>query len=516
MSTTAIDPLPCDIYARQSQGSDRSTDEQLDLGRARAEAEGWPVHAEYTDPVSASRHAAKARKDWPRLLADIQHDRARVVWLWESSRGDRRASTWLAFLEDCRDRRVRIYVETHGRLYDMANPRDWRVLAEDGTDNEYESEKTALRVRRALAANAADGKVHGKVTYGYRRIWELSARGKRVLVRQEPDPEHAPVVRWIFEQIAAGESLRAIAARLNADGVPTPGRALGRQRAAERWGTSTVRDIALNLAYIGKRVHDPEGSKHGRRVPGPDAGVYDAEWPALVDETTFYAARRVLLDPKRTTTRPGRARHLLSLIARCGVCGGPLTVAYPKNTGRVPVYNCRDRNCVSIDQATLDEHVTVKLLAWLAKEPNWERLTAAGPSQDAELEQARAALAGLETDYDETVALFQARKISPAAFAAVEPGKLADLEAARNRVAELETPPELAWLRGGPAEDVAARWLDAPLPAQRATIRALADVTVGRSPVPGHRVEAARRTVVEWTHGEPLASSGVQVTSLPA
>ena len=33
------------IYGRQSLGKDRSIDQQLDLGRHRADAEGWTVHA---------------------------------------------------------------------------------------------------------------------------------------------------------------------------------------------------------------------------------------------------------------------------------------------------------------------------------------------------------------------------------------------------------------------------------------------------------------------------------------
>ena len=107
----------------------------------------------------------------------MEAGRADTIWLWESPRGDRRASTWLALLEECRESGVRIYVETHGRLYDMANPRDWRNLAEDGTDNEYESEKISLRSRRSAAARAAAGKPVGRAPYGYHRRYELTRPG---------------------------------------------------------------------------------------------------------------------------------------------------------------------------------------------------------------------------------------------------------------------------------------------------------------------------------------------------
>ena len=163
----------CLIYGRQSMGKDTSITEQLDLGRDRADTEGWTVHAVYDDPVSASRHTRKTRKDWPLLLADINAGRAGVLWLWESSRGDRKLSTWARLLEDCREHGVRIYVETHGRLYDMANARDWRTLAEDGTDSEYESAKTSQRTTRSAVKRAKAGRPVGHAPYGYTRWYEL-------------------------------------------------------------------------------------------------------------------------------------------------------------------------------------------------------------------------------------------------------------------------------------------------------------------------------------------------------
>lgn len=492
------------IYGRQSLGNGASISEQLDLGRKRAAEQGWPVRAVYSDKVSASRHTRKIRTDWPKLLADINAGRGGVLWLWESSRGDRKLSTWAALLDDCRDHGTRIWVETHGRLYDMASPRDYRTLAEDGVDSAYESDKTSQRTTRSAASRAAAGLPVGKAPYGYERRYELTPAGKRVLLGQFPHPAEAPVVAGIIAAVAARDSLRAIAARLNERGVPT--------RTGAAWSTTQVRGVALNLAYIGKRVHAP-GRRGSRAVPGPDAAVYDATWPPLVGEELFYAARAVLLDPARTVTRPGKAKHLLSMIAACEACGGPLAVTYRLRAGKRPAYACRNRNCVAVDQADLDDYVTAELLAWAAKPGNWKRLVAAGPSADAGLVTARAELAAIEADYAETVDLFTKRKISPAAFAAAEPGKLADLGKAKARVNELGTPGPLRWLvHGGPA-DLAARWQDAPVAARREVVRAVAEVTVSRSTVAGHRVPAAQRTRIEWIH-QPGPGTGAALWPL--
>ena len=495
MTNAQLDAL---LYGRQSQHKDRSIAEQLDLGRARADDEGWSVIGTYQDGVSASRHAAKKRDQWPELLARIDGGQGDVLWLWESSRGDRKLSTWARLLEDCRDRAVRIYVETHGRLYDMANSRDWRTLADDGVDNEAETNKTSERVLRAMTANATAGKVHGRIPYGYRREYKIE-RGERVLAGQVPDEIETPVVVGIYADIEAGVPLLAITRRLNAQGVPT--------RTGAKWSMTQVRTIAMNRAYIGQRVHDPQGRQGGLRRPGPSAAWYPAAWPPLVGEDVFWAVQRILTDPARVTTRPGKAKHLLSMIARCAHCESPLSVTYRRRGG--PHYICR-RSCVLIGQAGLDEHVTAYVLAYVAKPEVWRRLVAAGPTDDAGLSAARGELAAIQAHYDGLLGELRHRRMTAGAFTAVEPGVLADLDAAAKRVKELEAPPALRWLADadGPI-DLADRWEAAPVAARRDAIRKLARVTVRRSPQRGPvRVPAGQRTRIEWITGEPLAASG--------
>jgi hypothetical protein len=54
---------------------------------------------------------------------------------------------------------------------------------------------------------------------------------------------------------ASGEySLRALAAALNADGIPTPSVARGRKRSSASWTVTTVRNILTNERYLGCHV----------------------------------------------------------------------------------------------------------------------------------------------------------------------------------------------------------------------------------------------------------------------
>ena len=61
-----------------------------------------------------------------------------------------------------------------------------------------------------------DGRVAAGLAYGYSVV-----PGKKGLNRQVV-PEHAAIVRRIFDDYADGLSPRRIAAALNAEGIPSP------------------------------------------------------------------------------------------------------------------------------------------------------------------------------------------------------------------------------------------------------------------------------------------------------
>ncbi|WP_373458732.1 recombinase family protein [Pseudarthrobacter sulfonivorans] len=128
---------------------------------------GWGCHPEpYRDnDRSASRYSKQAREGVARLMIDLEEDTfgAGALGLWESSRGSRRTGEWVDPIELCEMRGIRIWVTTHGRLYDPANARDRRSLLEDAVDSEYESAKTsttstryALQRREGPAARKED------------------------------------------------------------------------------------------------------------------------------------------------------------------------------------------------------------------------------------------------------------------------------------------------------------------------------------------------------------------------
>jgi len=479
------------------RGRLESPAEQHDVNQRHAGENGWTLGEAYAEDaaVSASRYSRKARDAFGRLVADIEGGAfgADILMIWESSRGSRRVSEWARLIDACADAGVCIYVTSHGRLYDPRKGRDRRSLHEDATDSEYESDKLSERASRTTAARAAAGKAHGKVPYGYRRVYHPVTRE---LVRQEPDPDEAPVVRELFARLAAGGSFKGIARDFGERGLTTRGSAKFPPRP---FSPEHLRSMALNVTYAGKRTHRPNGTA---RRPGSLDGAVDGTWPPLVDDVTFAKVHALLTDSSRRTSRPGRGKHELSLIARCDICGGPLTVTYRTNRNGQRAYFCREKSCVHIPAADLDAYAADVMCAYLDEPENARQLTVrdTGPELDAvreELETARAELRDWR-------ARARRREITAASFAEIEPAIAAEVARLEEREKRLQVPPELAGFADGHASYRAA-WDAADTATRRRVARLLCQprylgwLKVGRSPVPGHSVPAWQRAT--WDFG---------------
>ncbi len=430
----------------------RSIEEQNKANQDECDRNGWTITERYEDPgLSASRFATKARPEYRRLLADIRAGKLDVVVLWESSRGDRELAGWAQFLNTCRESQTRIYITTHGRLYDMANGRDWRNLAEDGVDSGYESEKTSMRVRRTVAAKMQAGEPFGHCPYGYEREYHPRTRE---LIEQRPSTEpanpadengmtKADVIRYIFRSIAKGTPINEIRRWLNGQGIPAP--------EGGEWGRSVIQRIAGNPVYIGKRRwrhHD---------------GLLDGQWaPIIVDQETFWTVQRILGDPKRKTTRPGGVRHMLSYLATCGGCGRDLAAAGPNKKNRAAVYRCL-AGCVLIRADWLDSYISMSVVERLSR-PDVYPLTA---DSDEEAVSARTESAELRARLDEHADLAAEGKISPISFARIEQKLLAKIADADRRVALAAVPPVFRDIAGGSYEQVEAKWEGLPVAARK-------------------------------------------------
>jgi site-specific DNA recombinase len=476
--------------SRDRSGRERSPEEQHGDHAGVAAERGWSMGKPYKDVGSASKYAAKARAGFDQLVADLTANQfgADMLVLWEGSRGSRRTNEWVRLIELCEDRGVKIFIFTYERVFDPANPYDRADLLELAVKSELASAETSKRTRRAAAATAAAGRPSGRCPYGYRRLYDPVTRK---LVAQEEEPAEAAVVRELYKRLHAGHSLRSIAKDFEAKGFRT--------RSGLVFSVQHLRSLALNPAYNGQRVHDP-GRTAGHKL-SPKASYTAAVWPALVTRKVFLAVKQRLTAPERVTTRPGRAVHLLSMIAVCDVCDGVLAA---RSVDRGQEYTCHRKSCVRIGYDELNTFAEAAIMDYLARPENLAWLTA-NEDDDEALLAARDLVAEIRAERDDLADQVGSGQLSATLAARAEPGILARLAAAEAREEELSTPAPLRDLIK-PGTNVVRQWKDAPMSARREVARFLfapkvcGQLRLRRSPTPGHRCPVQDR--VWWMTAE--------------
>lgn len=490
--TAAREYLRVSLDKSGRQRSNR--EQQVDNRRAWSELTFGDAYEDVS--ISASRYSRRVRDGYGDLIADLRAGRfgADVLVLWEGSRGSRRVGEWVELIELCEQRLVHIAVTEDERTYDPANPRDRKSLLENATDAEYESAKISARTKRAAAAGAAEGRAHGKVNYGYRSVYDPDTGN---LIGRELHPTEAPVIAELFERIERGHSLRSIADDFAKRGIK-------RRDGEAPFSAQHLRSMLTRDAYRGKRIHVP-GRKGNKAPEGVEPQIVDAQWPAIVPERRWLAVQAIITDPSRRTSRDGRAKHLLSMIARCDVCDSLLNVAYRRGRRE---YQCWERSCVRIGADELDDLAEREIVAYLSRDDNVARLTADDENDEA-LDAARLEVAKIKADLDELADKVGRRELSPTLAARAEPPLLEALRAAEARRDELATPSTLRGLIQ-PGKGVGQRWKDAPVSTRRTVARmllapdVLGQLRLLRSPTPHSPGPAEDR--VRWRTEHAAAS----------
>lgn len=470
-------------------GYERSNDDQHEENVEAAADHGITLGKPYRDVGSASRFATKIRDGFEQLMSDLRADAftADVLVLWENSRGSRKPREWLDLIDACQARRVRIFITTHRRLYDLDQWRDRHALQEESLKAAASSEETSERVMRTLSSNARKGKPHGLTPYGYQRTYTKVRNSKGRLVQrpeaQFPEPGEARNVIELFQRIEGGEFLAEIARDWEARGIVS--------KAGKPFSTQTLRQMALKLSYVGRREH-----KGGETT--------EAAWPVVADfpgspmkpdafVELFTLVGRILRDPDRRTNPGGGAKHAFTMTVRCDACGGPMAVTMHKPMSRrgEPVYACRDRGCTYLpEKEALDELLTGEIVKVLSRPDVYASVVPSGPADGDE----PAALRGRLAAKRETLAAFEAEDPETPAEARIIGRKIealeADIRTLEEELAALSQPhPVAALIEPGP--DVAARWEAADVPTRRAVAailfmpEMLGQVRIIRSPYDG-------------------------------
>ncbi len=330
--------LRCALYARYSSDQQRaaSIEDQFRVCREHAEREGWKIAGAYRD-AAISGDSVILRPGIQGLLEDARRGLFEVVVAEALDRVSRDQADVATLYKHLRFAGVMIVTLAEGEIDELH-------VGLKGTMNALFLKDLAAKTHRGLRGRVEAGKSGGGICYGYDVVKLHDDAGELVRGERSIDEAEAEVVRRIFREFAQGTSPRAIARRLNEDGIPGPKGRL--------WTDSVLRGHAKrgtgllnNELYIGRLVwnrqrfmKNPDTGKRVARINPPEEWIV-AEVPELriVDDDLWQAAkaRQGEISKKYATsiaaTRAAQAnrlnsthrpRYLLSGLLECGACGG--------------------------------------------------------------------------------------------------------------------------------------------------------------------------------------------------
>jgi len=393
------------------------------------EQRGWTRVAEYTDnSVSA---AGKVRRPaFVELLAAVGRGEVQAVVAWALDRLVRTARDRLALVEACRDQGVVIAL-VRGSDMDPTTPAGRLTLGVLGEVAQHEIDAKGDRQRRAAQQAAEQGKVPASVrAFG----WTSG--------RTEIIPAEAEAVRAAYRTILAGGSLRSIARAWNDAGL-TSGRVRtgrGVEGQPSRWSAETVRTLLINPRNAALRALNG-------RVLG------EGQWPAIVPQETFEAARAALTDPARRQSTPARKR-LLSGLATCGKPGCGASIVAGRNGANGPTYRCRSNGHVARAVGPVDRFISDLIIARLSRADAADLLI---DDDRPDVEALRTELAALRVRLETIAAEFGAdAAVSPAEYRVMRKPMVDRIEAIEGELNDAGRVSILAGLTT--ADDVRAVW----------------------------------------------------------
>lgn len=388
LSTHPSDIVRAFLYARQSKarldGSEASTETQLDAGQSLADARGYTVVGRYADVGRSGWDPNVIRADFEKMMKAVRAREGDVIIVLELARLTRKgAFDAMTIDEELKKYGVRL-VSVLEPFIDTSSPVGQAIFALIAALVKQDSDIKSAKLASTKAAIGAVGGRHSSAPpYGMRGV--RAAAEKLVVTYLEPHPETGPIVRRAADLAMEGHTYGAIAKILNEDGIAPPG--LSGQRATtarmadvnkrrtgvgteERtilWRSQSVR-LMLTHPAIGGFASERRGNENvmardeGGAPLAPHRGVLTgAEWLAL---------QEVLSGRSKARRRPlSGVPSLLSgwRMLTCGECGGSMGKSDPMYMCANPV----GHGGLSIQREILDDYVARRV---------WARLTSAEPT----------------------------------------------------------------------------------------------------------------------------------------
>jgi site-specific DNA recombinase len=343
--------LRCATYARYSSDQQREAsivDQQRNMARF-SDTKGWCILPEF---VFSDQAMSGAGADRPGLQALLSAALSKpkpfdVILVDDSSRVSRSLADTIRIREDLGFAGVRLVAVSQG--IDSADEQADVMLTVHGLVDSLYIKELSKKTHRGLEGLALEGFHTGGNCYGYCNV---KAGDK---VRLSIDEQEAAVVRRIFEMSAAGMSLKAIAKRLNSEGI-TPPRG-SKRKVRPSWVYTAIREMLRRELYIGRIVWNKRkylkrpGTNKRISIMRPESEWVTVEEPSLrivshelwesVQAGLHVKAKQYAIGVGGLMNRAASARYLFSGILKCAECGSNLTIISARGKDRrTGYYGC--------------------------------------------------------------------------------------------------------------------------------------------------------------------------------
>jgi DNA invertase Pin-like site-specific DNA recombinase len=383
-SVSAPGQIKAVIYAAKSTADPRgSIGTQHADCRSLAEADGYAIVASYEDEAASAftgdrgpglefalTHAERLAKDDGQAVLIVQHsDRL--------ARGDGKIAKHVveyalwAIKREITIRSVEDDETFRDLLYAVVTGQ------RNNEDSRRKGQATAAGKRRAAERGEFVGGIRPD---GYRIIRDVNDKGI-VERRMEFDPARAEIYHLTWQLAKTGHGVNSIVAELNQRGFVTAPYKHGHKPGP--FDGSRVRQTLDNAVYAGLAVHKGEI-------------VATGTWPPYVAPADFHRLKAERMQrshaDKRTGGRPPEG-YVLSRVARCGLCRGPLDTLtdrnYRQDGSRARRYVCRTHrerpdgcSAKPIDATLVDRAFVAHLTNFLGDVKGWHESLMASHSAE--------------------------------------------------------------------------------------------------------------------------------------
>jgi len=303
----------------------------------------WQMAGIYADE-GITGTIAKKRPDFMRMIEDCRKGKIDMVITKSVSRFSRNNLDCLIYVRELKEMGIPIIFEKEG-INTMQVSSELLITLFSGL-SQAESESISMNVKIGKRRSLKNGNVPMcyKSFLGYCK----GADGKPEIV-----PEEAVIIKRIFTEYLAGETLLEIAKGLINDDIPTP-------RGKTNWTSARILSILTNEKYKGdallQKTYIVDCISKRSRVNNGELPMYYVEnnHPAIIDRAMFDRVQEEISrrNSKRkvkevgTKTELGKysGKYALTELLFCGECGTPYRrTTWSKNGKKKIVWRCISR-----------------------------------------------------------------------------------------------------------------------------------------------------------------------------